>query len=177
MTKKNKEDNLIQKLIEEGSCTLYCDFRTGPEKRSAKMAILRVLGFIWTLPVSLLMWIFMLFCLLFKQVDKVYARKDLTFVWVLKRDSWFDEKLLIGRGYAGFAVGNNIIYSQSTVRDIDQIIKHESRHCQQYYLFGVLFLPIYACMFLYISFFIKHKHPYLDNPFEIDARRYTGEEI
>ena len=130
--------------------------------------MLYFLGFLHCLPVSLVMWSFVLILRLFRQAEPLSTSSDLIFVVKLKHDRWFYKNMFKARGWAGFSLGNCAFVSdQSSLKTII----HEKRHCLQNYLFGVLFLIFYLLISLFIYVFLKSKHFYFDNQFEIDARR------
>jgi len=56
-----------------------------------------------------------------------------------------------------------------------RIETHELRHCEQQFLFGVFYYPVYTLVSLVIYWLFVHLHPYFDNPFEVDARKAAGQ--
>jgi hypothetical protein len=140
------------------------------------MFFFKFVGFLWSMPLSIFLWIFMGIFMAIGQVEKVKFTKDLLIIWKVKEKSWFSRKLLLGRGFVGFSFGNNIVYVDSE-RDLEIVLKHEKRHCQQYFFFGIFFLPLYFIESVMIYFFKKNLHPYFDNSFERDARSYSGEPL
>lgn len=137
-----------------------------------------LLGFLWTLPTSLLGWIFFGIAYLFGVFEKVQATKELIFIWDLKENSKFCKKLFSGRGWAGFSIGNNVILLEYSDSDRHlRTFKHEREHCLQQYCWGILFFPVYLLSSVYVYLMYPDLHSYYDNPFEVQARRSAGQNV
>lgn len=54
-------------------------------------------------------------------------------------------------------------------RSLDRTRKHERVHVRQYERWGPAFLPAYLACSAWL--WIRGRHPYLDNPFEVEAYR------
>lgn len=135
--------------------------------------LLYILGFLWCLPVSFLGWIFLGILALFDQIEDVEFLPNLSFVWEAKEGSWWDKK---GIGWYGWVLGNNIILYQDFDNDRkNRSFIHETEHVVQNYIWGIFFYPVYYLASCYIWLFLKSKHSYLDNPFEIQARIAAGQ--
>ena len=135
------------------------------------------LGFLWTLPVSIIGWLFVLFLWAFRQVDWFTVDPDLSFECYLKKTGWFYRKLMAKRWF-GFTIGNTIIASELDVTEkFDRCMKHEHRHVWQQYIWGIFFFPAYIVESLRIFIFVKDEHSYLDNWFELDARKHAGQTV
>ena len=52
---------------------------------------------------------------------------------------------------------------------------HELEHCRQQFYLGLFFYPAYILSSLFIRLFLRKKHFYYDNPFEVAARRAAGQ--
>lgn len=135
---------------------------------------LNFFGFVWCLPLSIFVWLLGLFLGLVGQVDKFLITKNLEFVFLLNEDGFFFKKLFLNRGFFGFSFGNCIFFPSSISLD-SKLYKHESRHVNQCYVFGVFFPVVYIIHSIFIYFFIKEKHAYYDNLFELDARKFAGQ--
>lgn len=135
-----------------------------------------IIGFIWVLPLSVLVW----FCLgllkLFGQIDNVvFDESDYSFIWLLKEDS-FVQKL--AQGWFGCTLGSNLILVEDTYDiGIGSKFKHEKIHLKQYYIFGVFFLIVYIVNSAWLYLFNKDKHCYYDNFLEIWARKESGQNV
>jgi hypothetical protein len=136
-----------------------------------------VLGFLWTLPTSILGWILGIILYFSKQIDDVFILKHkLVFCWDLKDSSPFVVKFM--QRWYGFSVGNNIFILDEFDSNLTRrSLKHELRHCLQQYVFGVFTGILYLLESLRIWFFCMEKHAYLDNLFEVDARDYAGQPL
>jgi hypothetical protein len=135
-----------------------------------------LLGFLWVLPISLLGWIFMGLLWIFRQVETVAVYPNLSFVWDLKAGGFFCRKFM--KRWYGFTVGNNVVVV--SLEDTEKTLRsffHETRHVMQQYVCGVFFLLLYIIESVRIWVFLKDEHSYLDNWFEMDARRYAGQPI
>lgn len=137
--------------------------------------LLIILGSLWLLPVTILVWVFYI----------LPGWLSGTLLW----DGW--HSFLIAR----FTLKNSASLYASFWRDISgwsgpnvMAVKqnaggrtqdHEYRHCLQQFLFGPLFYPAYVINSVVIwcigSLTGEPKHAYLDNCFERDARSYAGQ--
>ncbi len=52
-------------------------------------------------------------------------------------------------------------------RVLDLVREHEHAHVRQYERWGIVFVPAYLGCSLWL--WIRHRNPYLDNPFEVEA--------
>jgi hypothetical protein len=139
-----------------------------------KNKLLNILGFIWCLPVSILLWIFGLMLTFFGQIESIHVLKNLVFVWNFKKDSPFckEEK------WFGWSIGNNIfLYIDFEEAIISNSFIHELTHSKQNYQWGVFFLPAYIINTIWIWLLYKKKHIYIDNYFERQARKAAGQPI
>jgi len=146
--------------------------------------LLEILGFIWLLPFTLLMWLlYILPLILFKEVK--YVRKASTFVWEFSNPidptSWYDKLWARWGGWSGPCV---IILHEDMYKSafrLEMVRKHELRHCKDQFKWGVFFYPAYIVASAWIGFtnlFKKRenkKHIYLFNPFEMAARKDAGQ--
>lgn len=85
-------------------------------------------------------------------------------LWV----DWF------GVGLYGFMCYRNL---EGDSKRATRTITHEGAHCIQWMIFGLMFLVIYLLHMLFIYFFQKSKHPYLDCWFERWARKRAGQVV
>jgi hypothetical protein len=160
---------------------------------------LRLLGFVWLLPVTILVWTFYVLPLAF--LDEI--RWDGWHSFLVARFRLVDPKEGIGSWYyqqwhnwAGWSGPCVLVYKNASIRSLARglhaaphsvlsVLKHEERHCVQQFLFGPLFYPIYflSSVVLWVygevydlvwGGYPAKSHPYYDNPFERDARRAAG---
>lgn len=140
--------------------------------------LLYAVGWVWLLPVNLLV----LFWLLpmkkkgtFESVE--WDWDGWCWHWNISNDSEFYKNSM--EGWWGFVIGNNIIYVDYFPKlALDKKhIKHEKIHVLQNYICGILFYPLYELISGFIWLFIKNKHAYYYNPFEIWARWKAGQKI
>ena len=140
------------------------------------MFMLYLLGFIWTLPISIITWIIMGLAELSLEIEKVTVNKNGIFVWDLKNTGFLYRKVFIKRGFWGFSSGNNVIVVDTDFKRYGRTIKHETKHCFQQYALGIFYFPVYLLIYLYTYLFGgKDKHPYYDHPFEKSARKAAGQ--
>jgi len=135
------------------------------------------LGFLNALPLSIFMWILVLFLWITRQIDRVDENSKKMFIIDLKDNGWFFRKTFEERGFVAFGFGNVIL-----VKDIEQarknrILKHEAEHCLQCYKLSLFFPILYVLDSARIYFFIKDQHPYYDNVFEIQARAAANQQL
>jgi len=153
-----------------------------------------ILGFIWLLPATILVWLFYILPLLAVSRIKYYDRAGpfvLSFE-VIKKDDWYGRAWHKWAGWSGPCVYLFRRYGSSdlsgadneTLSRFDKIVrKHELRHCDQQFWLGVLFYPAYffSSAWILISNLWKSyeekKHAYLFNIFEMDARKHAGQVV
>ena len=76
----------------------------------------------------------------------------------------------LGWRYRAITFGHVIL----AVDDLDPSTEvHELEHVRQYERWGPLFVPVYLGASAAAK--LQGKHPYRDNPFEVEARRAEGE--
>jgi hypothetical protein len=137
-----------------------------------------LLGFIWTLPNSIVGWIFLLILYVCKQVEDVEVCRGLVFVWDIDNNSWFYKKALRGQGWGGFAIGNNVVLmDRYPIEKYGRSYMHEREHVLQAFKWGPLFYPIYILESIRIFLFFRDLHSYYDNTFEVEARLAAGQEV
>jgi hypothetical protein len=142
--------------------------------------MLKFLGHIWMLPNAFftVLWLW-LPCILGWIKFKVIGKN--CFIFVAVGDKFFAKWLM--RSWAGFAPGGPFIILrgdyvyQWRTNDRWRTILHEQRHVQQQMVTGIFHFPIYFLMSCFIWLFLKSKHAYYDNWFEIDARREAGQRV
>ena len=140
--------------------------------------ILYALGWLWLLPVNLLALCWLLPMKWKGTFESVrWDWEKWCWHWDVSNDSKFSEDSM--KGWWGFVIGNNIVYIDyfpETTLD-KRHIKHEETHVLQNYIFGMLFYPAYLLCSGCIYFFQLEKNSYVDNPFEIWARKKAGQRI
>lgn len=97
--------------------------------------------------------------------------------WDVNRNSNFYKESM--KGWWGFVIGSNIVYVDYFPKEkrYKTHIKHEKKHVWQNYTWNIFFYPAYITCSIYIYCFQWNKHAYLDNPFEIAARKAAGQKI
>ena len=138
---------------------------------------MRYAGFVWALPLAILVWLFYIFPfwafgLLHynrRHACAVEFVADMGVQWWAK--AW--------KGWRGHAVPCAIVLAR-VPSDLDatwrRTRRHELRHVDQMFLFGLLFPFLYVGAMVWIACFKRDLHPYRDNPFERDARAYAEKE-
>lgn len=144
------------------------------------MIVLYALGFLIASPLTFLSWVFF-----FRPhrnrgtFERVRVTKRLAIIWDVDNESKFYKQAM--SGWYGFVLGANICVVDVPSKDTpwwEKHLKHEEKgHVIQQYIFGVLFIPLYALFTGFIWLFLRSKHSYLDNPFERWARRVAGQKI
>lgn len=134
-----------------------------------------LLGFLWCLPVSVLVWVFMFILVLRGKIEEITIKSNLSIIWDVSNDSWLYSKMH-GRGWFGWALGNNVIVND-TVEGYSMSLKHENTHVIQNYIFGIFFLPVYFLLKCFMFLFVWNKHSYVDHPLERWARRAAGQKV
>jgi hypothetical protein len=144
---------------------------------------LKVLGFIWALPATILIWTFYILPLLYKK-EIVYTGKADTFIWTFRNpimDTWYDNMWHKWSGWSGPCV---YIWKDMISMRSNRITRaHELKHCYDQFIFGFFFYPAYIGHSVWLAvknFFRKEEdkqHIYYDNWFERRARAAAGQMI
>ena len=141
---------------------------------------LRTLGFVWLLPATIITWaVYVLPLWAFGCIkwDGWHSYLIARFKLV-NNDGWYARAWRDWAGWGGPCV--MILKDLPTELDdrwVEVTEKHESRHCIQQFLLGILFHIIYGVDLIYLWLFRKDKHAYLDNFLERDARQYAGQRV
>ena len=140
------------------------------------MKLLRVLGSLWLLPVTILVWVLYILPGWFFGALRwggwhsfLIARfklNDLDSPYAARWEDWY--------GWSG----PNVMIIRQVGKVVDsRTERHEERHCVQQLAFGPLFYPAYVLSSFWIFLFTSGKHAYLDNPFERDARQHASQPV
>lgn len=89
-------------------------------------------------------------------------------------NSWFHKKFFTK--WAGMSLGVINLY-RFDYKDNEKTIKHERRHSEQIMKLGILQPILYIGFVLFCYFLFTDRHPYYDNPFELDARYAANQQI
>lgn len=140
-----------------------------------------ILGTIWLLPITILVWMFYILPLWALGHIKFSDWADfLVPHFVLdekKSNSWYAKQW---RDWAGVSLPNAIITKYEEGHNFPSYTRtmlHELRHCYQQWAFGPFHWLAYILSTLFIWLFLKDLHSYYDNPFEVDARRAAGQMV
>lgn len=76
--------------------------------------------------------------------------------------------------WAGHAIGNVVVMNEKYL-DRPKFLLHEQKHVDQMMRLGIFQPIIYALCYVGIKLGCPGSDPYYDNPFEIDARRASGQ--
>jgi hypothetical protein len=79
--------------------------------------------------------------------------------------AWFLRSFPLIAGAAAVTFGHTVL-ARSLI-DLEATRTHELVHVRQYERWGPLFIPAY--LFCYFTLWLRGRHPYFDNPFEIEA--------
>lgn len=72
--------------------------------------------------------------------------------------------------FSAITLGHVVIAANQ--RELERLRAHERVHVRQYERWGPLFVPAYLVSSLLL--WLRGRHPYWDNPFEVEARRLGG---
>lgn len=73
-------------------------------------------------------------------------------------------------GIAAITLGHVVIGRDRVT--LEETRRHERVHVRQYECWGPFFIPAYLACSAWLS--MRGRHPYLDNPFEVEAYREDG---
>lgn len=135
--------------------------------------LLRILGSLWLLPVTLLVWVFYILPGWFFGAIAWrgwYSFLIARFVLV-EHDSPYAK---LWRDWSGWS-GPNVMVVRSSASNRTEM--HEENHCIWQMILGPFFYPAYGFHSLWLWVFCKYKHAYLDNVFEKLARKAAGQKV
>lgn len=143
---------------------------------------IRIVQFIWLLPATILCWLFYILpmWLIFRELKFVASPiGTLVAVFVLADEdsgSWY---VKLWRDWGGWAGPCVVIVRRlfEPPEVFTSILAHEMDHEKWQFILGVFFYPVYLLSSVWIWLFQRHKHAYLDNPFEIAARRWAKQPV
>jgi hypothetical protein len=141
------------------------------------MILLKLIGFLWSLPLSIPMWCIVLFLKSTKQIENLYITSDFILIVDMLNDGWYFKKRFQDRGFIGFGFGNTILIKDCDLARFDHVLAHEIEHVFQCYKLGVFFPILYILECLRIYLFKPELHSYYDNRFEIDAKEAANEPV
>lgn len=157
--------------------------------------VLNIVGFLWLLPATALIWLF--------YVLPVWAMGYIKLVgteWPAAKFKLVAHNNLYSNlwrkwwGWSGPCVyvykdvdyiisndGVNEMHRKWLTKQVAKTEVHEIRHCWQQLIFGPLHYPLYGLCFVVLTIcnivFRMDVHGYYDNPFERDARRAAGQQV
>lgn len=133
-----------------------------------------LLGTLWASPITILVSLFYIIPFLIMRQYRFVRRKG----WVqefIVNDNTFSQKLW--KGWSGWSCGNFIVYGSESSSNNEKTQTHERRHSSQIFTFGIIQPISYIVHMIFIYFFQKDKHPYIDCVWERDARREAGQKV
>jgi hypothetical protein len=133
----------------------------------------KILGHIWMLPVTLVGAVYLGVLALFGQVYFGRWVRHAAIALYVPDGTWLGKKMIAGE-WAGWSTGAWIVVLESECDSLASV-RHEYGHVIQQMCFGVFQPVIYVIMSVWIWLFEKDLHAYLDNPFEVAARREAGQ--
>jgi hypothetical protein len=138
-----------------------------------KDIVLKILVSAWCVPIFLISILFTLFLMLFRQIANK-GWKDGAWELLVTKDSWLNKKF--NNKWGAFSLGFSVIYNNEYEYNNLNTRYHERIHLKQQLVLG-LFQWIFYGLFCIIVFIGCDLHAYRSNPFEIDARLKTGQEL
>lgn len=135
-------------------------------------AVPLVLSWLYVLPLFALGWI------------KFYRRQGLLWIFTLDDETRSNGYVAAWRNWAGLGL-MTVAIIRDTPEQHDRYavtIEHEGRHSKQILVLGSIQPILYTTFTLVLLLTAKlgltpRLHPYLDNPFERDARRAAGQPV
>jgi hypothetical protein len=142
---------------------------------------LYILAFIWLLPATIITWLFYILPLLiFRSIKFCEWCSYIPVFTLINDDSWYAKKWKDWYGWSGpwvIILKDLPLPGSEDDSWVDKTLTHEFRHCMQQMILGLFFYPVYILNSIFIWFFIKSKHAYLDNFFERDARTAANQRV
>ena len=153
------------------------------------MKTLRALGFVWLLPATILVWFFYVIPLWgFGYIEYDGSADFLIAKFRLAKGvNWYSKLWDRWWGWSGPCV-LIIHHNVSDGTEMTRTLVHEIRHCKQQFVFGAVHYPLYflCSLIIWITWkltslvgltWMDNVHPYIDNPFERDARHAAGQPV
>jgi hypothetical protein len=139
---------------------------------------IRSILFAWLLPATIIGWVFYVLPLwMVGAIKKKTSSEFLIAEFALNAASRFTWYVKAWENWAGWGGPCVIICKGLEATEASaKIRRHEFEHCFQQFRLGVFFYPYYALAWLWILAFTR-RHPYLDNPLEVSARRAAGQPV
>jgi len=139
----------------------------------------RTLGVIWLLPATVLVWLFYVLPMWLIAGDLVFVRWAQYGVaeFVLADKALEAWHVRLWRDWAGWAGPCVFVWKGDPHVPFQSTRLHEMEHCHQQFCFGLMFYPAYLLASVFIWIFVRDKHSYYDNPFEVAARRAAGQTV
>lgn len=134
-----------------------------------------ILGYFWASPITLAGLIYAGLFNLFRWY-KFHGRDGEALVWLVNFDKSPRWLTRAWTGWAGHAIGNVVVMTRDPKEDASTLV-HEKKHVNQCMRLGIFQPIMYGLIMLAIKLGCTDSDPYYDNPFEIDARRHTGQLI
>lgn len=147
---------------------------------------LKILGFIWVLPATILFWLFYVLPLMVFGQIKYVGKLDI-FVWEFSNPidptSWYDRLWAKWSGWSGpcVVIIHERVYKSPRLLKITR--DHELQHCNDQFRLGIFFYPVYLLLSAWLAISNLWKkyedkvHIYFSNPLEIRARRVAGQVV
>jgi hypothetical protein len=144
-----------------------------------------ILGVLWLLPITILVWLFYILPLTLRDIEYIGQPSFMVFHFqLISKRSWYARLWRDWLGWSGpcVIIARNPDNLFTPVKaSMAKIIIHETRHCYQQFVFGPLFYPAYILCSIVLwmlgKFTSRKIHAYLDNPFERDARRAANQQV
>lgn len=144
--------------------------------------LVRILQFLWLLPVTIPVWLFYILPLWLIWRDLKYTGSPdfLVAAFVLAKkdlEPWHVKLWRDWAGWGGPCVLILRVYEGATPAEIQRTTLHELKHVWQQFCLGIFFYPAYIVESIYIWLACKQLHAYHDNWFEREARRAAGQPV
>lgn len=135
----------------------------------------KFLGYMWASPVTLLGLLYVSTFWAMGWYDWVDVEGD-AMVWKVNHDQspkWLKK---YWRRWGGHAIGNVVVLKRS-IEESGSTMDHELRHVEQVMRMGIFQPVVYGINLVAMRWGCPGTHPYYYNPFEVDARRASGQKI
>ena len=139
--------------------------------------ILRVLGYVWAAPLTLLALVYVL---VFSALGwyKFTGRLGDALVWCVQQEKLPSLLSRVWAGWAGQTIGNVVVLRVDLTSDRGKMtLRHEQEHVRQCMILGIFQPLFYGIAWLAIKIACPRSSPYYTNPFEIEARRAAGQVV
>ena len=137
----------------------------------------KILGYIWTLPITLIGLVYVLAFSFVGWYRWTGVVGD-ALVWNINLDKLPPRPAKFWTKWSGHTFGQVVVLKYTLDTEKGKVLLiHETEHVHQHMKLGVFMPLMFSIVYLSIKFGCESADPFLDNSFEISARRRAGQVV